>query len=79
MEIGTFQMVTVCSLLEICLKGVLIGELRCIRHLVLPLSPGCITVLSPTNAVHDEDGGNSTVRESVYVGLYYSGGVCVAI
>ena len=42
--------------------------------------PGLYHCFMPTNAVHDEDGGpNSTVRESVYVGLYYSGGVCVAI
>ena len=39
--------------------------------------PGLYHCFIPTNAVHDEDGGNSTVRESVYVGLYYSGGVCV--
>ena len=42
--------------------------------------PGLYHCFIQTVAVHDEEGGQfTTVRESVYVGLYYSGGVCVAI
>ena len=42
--------------------------------------PGLYHCFIPTEAVHDEVGGpNTTVGEPVYVGLYYNGGVCVAI
>ena len=32
-----------------------------------------------TNAVHSDDSSDTTTRETVYAGLYASGGVCVCV